>query len=130
MLRLDAMACIGHVVSPVPEGMSVLAAERYLKDRFKHERAVLYVTPERIGTGIVDFDLDLDAPADYQAPRFGVTFLVAARISDVAFQTLSYFDTIAIMRALESTAPFEVRSAAGGGPMFNVIATTLTGVRL
>lgn len=132
MLRIDALCGLAEVQAPIPDGISVLAAERWLLQRFENERCVLLLAPGLLGTATIDFDLDTygTMPADYQRPMFGPTYQAALRLGEVEIQTTSYFDAVRAMKMLESVSPVAICSAAGGRTIFGLVPTIMTGIKI
>lgn len=124
MLQVDTIVARGVLLAPVPDTFDVIAAERFIGDRFKHERCVVRLMTSQIGTGKLGFELQPNG-----RDHSGVVYRVAIRLADLEIPASGLFEVGDLARAIHEV-PFLIASAVGGEAVFQVRADLVLGLKV
>lgn len=116
MLRVANLTGYGNVVAPLPADLSGFALDRWLRERFANQRAIVVLGPSHLATGDLDFDLRGDE--------------VAVAIDHLELPTKDRFEAMEAARRLGLIEPIPVRSAVGGGDIFQFITFSFCNVEI
>ena len=132
MLRIETLIGHGRLLAPVPVEFDVVAAERFIRDRFQHERVVLRsrwspTESEAVGTGKIDFDLTLEGIHENQWYQPAPSYLVGLKPTDIEIPARSLLH-LAQLAAEIRQFEFRIASAAGGESIFQAKTAIVVGV--